>query len=231
MIRIRKSNDRGHADHGWLKTHHTFSFASYFDPAHTKFRSLRVINEDWIQGGEGFGTHPHENMEIITYVIEGEVEHKDSMGNGSVIKHGELQRMTAGTGITHSEFNPSSKDTHLLQIWIYPERADLDPGYEQKDFSKLWSPNELALVASQCGRRGSLVVHQDMELYRAALETGVQVEYELAFHRYAWLQVISGGVILNGYDLNAGDGAAVDEEKLLTIAATETAEFLLFDLA
>ena len=231
MITIRKSEGRGHADHGWLKTYHTFSFASYFDPSHTKFRSLRVINEDWIQGGGGFGTHPHENMEIITYIIEGELEHKDSMGNGSVIKRGELQRMTAGTGITHSEFNPSDTDTHLLQIWIYPERADLEPGYEQKDFSALWSPNELSLVASQCGKRGSLVVHQDMELHRAELETGRQLEHKPAPDRHAWLQVVSGQIILNGHDLAAGDGAAVEGEKLLTIAATETAEFLLFDLA
>jgi redox-sensitive bicupin YhaK (pirin superfamily) len=231
MINVRKSEERGQADHGWLKTRHTFSFATYFDPKHTKFRSLRVINEDWIQGGRGFDTHPHENMEIITYIIEGALEHKDSMGNGSIIHAGELQRMTAGTGVTHSEFNPTGQDTHLLQIWIYPERADLEPSYEQRDFPKLRKPNHLTLLASQCGKNSSLTVHQNMELLGACLETGKQLEYELAFDRHAWIQVINGAMIVNGIDLATGDGCGIDEERLLTLVATETCEFLLFDLA
>ncbi len=231
MITIRKSEDRGQADHGWLKTYHTFSFASYFDPKFTKFRSLRVINEDWIKAGQGFGTHPHENMEIITYIIEGELEHKDSMGNGSIIRQGELQRMTAGTGVTHSEFNPSDRDTHLLQIWISPERTGLDPGYEQRDFTGLRKPNQLTVLAAQCGKQESLTVHQDMELYGGNLDAGKQVEYPVSFDRHAWIQIIKGAVVVNGIDLLTGDGAAIEEENLITIAAAETTEFLLFDLA
>ena len=231
MITIRKSEDRGQADHGWLKTYHTFSFASYFDPKFTKFRSLRVINEDWIKAGQGFGTHPHENMEIITYIIEGELEHKDSMGNGSIIRQGELQRMTAGTGVTHSEFNPSDRDTHLLQIWISPERTGLDPGYEQRDFTGLRKPNQLTVLAAQCGKQESLTVHQDMELYGGNLDAGEQVEYPVSFDRHAWIQIIKGAVVVNGIDLLTGDGAAIEEENLITIAAAETTEFLLFDLA
>jgi redox-sensitive bicupin YhaK (pirin superfamily) len=230
-ITIRKSEERGQADYGWLKTFHTFSFASYFDPNHTKFRSLRVLNEDWIRGGEGFGTHPHENMEIITYIIEGELEHKDSMGHGSIIRKGELQRMTAGTGVTHSEFNPSGKDTHLLQIWISPERSGLEPSYEQRDFSSLRKPNTLTLLASQCGKLNSLTVHQDVEVYGGFLDKGKQTEYPVAMDRHAWIQMIQGAIVVNGVDLEAGDGAAIEEEKLITIAATEAAEFLLFDLA
>ncbi len=231
MITVRKSNERGHADHGWLKTFHTFSFSAYFDPQHTKFRSLRVMNEDWIMGGEGFGTHPHENMEIITYIIEGELEHKDSMGNGSLIRRGELQRMTAGTGVTHSEFNPGSNETHLMQIWIVPERAGLEPGYEQRDFSKLRKPNKLTLLASQFGNDNSLTVHQDIELHGAFLDAGKQLEYELSTNRYAWIQLISGSLIVNGTELEKGDGAAIEDESLITIAASEDSEFLLFDLA
>ena len=231
MVTVRKAEERGHADHGWLRTYHTFSFATYFDPKHTKFRSLRVINEDWIQGGKGFGTHPHENMEIITYVIEGILEHKDSMGNGSTIRHGELQRMTAGAGIAHSEFNPSDTETHLLQIWISPERADLEPGYEQKDFSTLWEPNGLTLLASQCGKEDSLTVHQDMELLGGRLESGKQLEHLTSRDRHVWIQVIKGELIINGTDLETGDGCAIDEEKTITLVAPQTCEFLLFDLA
>lgn len=231
MITVRKSKDRGRMDHGWLVTYHTFSFASYFDPQHTKFRSLRVINEDWIEGGRGFDTHPHENMEIITYIVEGELEHKDSMGNGSVIRRGELQRMTAGTGLTHSEFNPTDAKTHLFQIWIYPERFDLEPSYEQRDFSNMQKSNALNLLASPTGEQESLVIHQDIELYSGLLDQGNQVEYALTPDRHAWIQVISGSLIINGTDLNEGDGAAIDEEKLLTIAAEQGSEFLLFDLA
>jgi redox-sensitive bicupin YhaK (pirin superfamily) len=231
MVIVRKSQDRGYADHGWLKTHHTFSFASYFDPEHTKFRSLRVINEDWIESGQGFGTHPHENMEIITYLIDGELEHKDNMGNGSVIHRGELQRMSAGTGITHSEFNPGTKPTHLLQIWITPERADIEPSYEQHDFTGKRKANALTLMASQTGAKESLTIHQDVSIYGGLLDKGRQVEHPLAYDRHAWVQVVSGKLIVNGTDIESGDGAAIDEEQLITIAAVENSEFLLFDLA
>ena len=231
MIDIPKPEDRGQADHGWLKTCHTFSFASYFDPKHTKFRALRVINEDWIQGGKGFGTHPHENMEIITYIIEGELEHKDSMGTGSVIRPGELQRMTAGIGVTHSEFNPSPKTTHLLQIWILPEKNNLQPSYEQRDFSGKRVPNELTLLASRNGRDGSLTVHQDVDIYGALLEPGQPLEYAVQAGRHLWIQLIKGRLSLNGNELEAGDGAALSDEKNITLLAAESSEFLIFDLA
>jgi redox-sensitive bicupin YhaK (pirin superfamily) len=231
MIDVRKSEDRGQADHGWLKTCHTFSFASYFDPAHSKFRSLRVINEDWVQGGQGFGTHPHENMEIITYIIDGELEHKDSMGNGSVIRSGELQRMTAGIGVTHSEFNPSSETTHLLQIWICPETINLQPSYEQRDFSEKRVPNELVLLASRNGRDSSLTVHQDADIFGALLGAGRQVEYAVQADRHLWVQMIKGRVNVNGTELKAGDGAALSDEKKVTLRADENSEFLIFDLA
>jgi len=231
MVNIRKAEERGSADHWWLKSYHTFSFASYSDPAYTKFRSLRVINEDWIKGGEGFGTHPHKDMEIITYIISGELEHKDSMGNGSVIRRGEMQRMTAGTGITHSEFNPSRDETHLLQIWVYPERNGLKPSYEQRDFSQSRKPNTFTLLASQCGKQDSLMVHQDMELHRGLLDTGKQLVYKLPWDRHVWIQVIEGDLIINGEDLACSDGAAIEEENLITIVASSDSEFLLFDLA
>ena len=231
MMDVRKSGDRGHADHGWLKTFHTFSFASYFDPEHTKFRALRVINEDWIQGGKGFGTHPHENMEIITYIIEGELEHKDSMGTGSVIRPGELQRMTAGIGVTHSEFNPSPESTHLLQIWILPDKINLQPSYEQRDFSGKRIPNELTLLASRNGRDGSLTVHQDVEIFGAVLETGQPLEYAVQADRYLWIQLVKGRLSVNGTDLEAGDGAALSDEKIVILLAAESSEFLIFDLA
>jgi redox-sensitive bicupin YhaK (pirin superfamily) len=231
MITVRKSEERGCADHGWLKSCHSFSFASYFDRQHMKFRALRVLNEDWIKGGEGFGTHPHENMEIVTYIIDGELEHKDSMGNGSVIRAGELQRMTAGAGVTHSEFNPSDKVAHLLQIWIYPERAGLEPGYEQRDFSDQKKPNQLTLLASQTGRDGSLMVRQDIELYGGLLDQGQMLQYTIDPDRHAWIQMIGGAIDINGILLHTGDGAAIDEEKLLDITANQSSEFLLFDLA
>jgi redox-sensitive bicupin YhaK (pirin superfamily) len=196
-----------------------------------KFRALRVLNEDWIKGGEGFGTHPHENMEIVTYIIDGELEHKDSMGNGSVIRAGELQRMTAGAGVTHSEFNPSDKVAHLLQIWIYPERAGLEPGYEQRDFSDQKKPNQLTLLASQTGRDGSLMVRQDIELYGGLLDQGQMLQYTIDPDRHAWIQMIGGAIDINGILLHTGDGAAIDEEKLLDITANQSSEFLLFDLA
>jgi redox-sensitive bicupin YhaK (pirin superfamily) len=231
MLDVRKSEDRGQADHGWLKTFHTFSFASYFDPLHTKFRALRVINEDWIQGGKGFGTHPHENMEIITYIIEGELEHKDSMGTGSVIRRGELQRMTAGIGVTHSEFNPSASATHLLQIWIYPDTMNLQPSYEQRDFSEKRVPNKLVLLASRNGSDGSLTVHQDVEIFSALLEPGRQLKYAAQADRHLWIQMIKGRLSVNGTDLEAGDGAALSEENNVTLLAAENSEFLIFDLA
>ena len=231
MIDVRKSEDRGQADHGWLKTFHTFSSASYIDPKHTQFRALRVINEDWIQGGQGFGTHPHENMEIITYIIEGQLEHKDSMGTGSVIRPGELQRMTAGSGVTHSEFNPSAGTTHLLQIWIRPDEINLEPSYEQRDFSGKRIPNELILLASRNGRDGSLTVHQDVEIFEARLEPGLSLEYTAQADRHLWIQLVKGRLSLNGTDLEAGDGAALSDEKNVTFLAAENSEFLIFDLA
>ena len=231
MITLRKSKDRGYADHGWLKTCHTFSFASYFDPQHTTYRALRVINEDWIMAEKGFGTHPHENMEILTYIIEGQLEHKDSMGNGSVIRAGELQRLSAGTGVTHSEFNPSDEDTHLLQIWISPERSGLQPEYEQRSFTEQKKPNELILLASQTGRADSLTIHQDINLYLAQLEQDNSLNYTIEPDRHIWVQVVKGTLEMNKTILHAGDGVAIDDEKTLNFMAEENAEFLLFDLA
>ena len=231
MITIRKSKDRGYADHEWLRTYHTFSFASYFDPQHTTYRALRVINEDWIQAGKGFGTHPHENMEILTYVIHGQLEHKDSMGNGSVIHTGELQRMSAGTGVIHSEFNPSEEDTHLIQIWISPERSGLLPEYEQQNILEHKKSNELTLLASQTGRANSLTVHQDMNLYLAQLDQDNILNYTLEPERHVWVQIVEGSLKMNGVILHTGDGVAVDDEKTLHFIAEVNTEFLLFDLA
>jgi redox-sensitive bicupin YhaK (pirin superfamily) len=231
MITLRKSTDRGHVDHGWLRSYHTFSFASYFDPEHMKYRALRVLNEDWIEAGKGFETHPHENMEILTYVIRGQLEHKDNIGNGSIIHAGEFQRMTAGTGITHSEFNPSNKDTHLLQIWITPERGSLTPGYEQRDFSTHKKPNALTLVASQTGRDHSLTVHQDMVLYAGLLDQGKVLHYATEHDRHIWIQVIEGIIDINGVLLHPGDGAAIDNRNEIAVAADQRSEFLVFDLA
>jgi redox-sensitive bicupin YhaK (pirin superfamily) len=231
MITVRKSEDRGHANHGWLDTYHTFSFASYFDPRHTRFRALRVINEDWIDGGMGFGTHPHENMEIITYIIEGELEHKDSMGNGSVIRPGELQRMTAGTGITHSEFNPSDQKTHLLQIWIHPEASGLPPSYEQRLFPGLDTPGTLTLLASRKGENRSLTVHQDVAVYGGRFAKGDAQAYKIASGRHVWIQLVKGTLNINDTLLKTGDGAAVSDEPSVILSAATPCEFLLFDLA
>ncbi len=231
MIKVRKSKDRGHADHGWLDTLHTFSFASYFDPNHMKFRALRVINEDRIAGGKGFGTHPHENMEIITYIIDGELEHRDSMGNGSVIRPGELQRMTAGTGVTHSEFNPSDRPTHLLQIWIYPETIGLEPSYEQRAFPGLQEPNSLTLLASPDGREGSLTIHQDVEIHGGHLGAGHRLEFAMEPGRYGWIQMIKGDLTVDSVGLSAGDGASFSEKNGLLLEAKHDCEFLLFNLA
>ncbi|MGA2222247.1 MAG: pirin family protein [Verrucomicrobiia bacterium] len=232
MIKIRPGRERGHADHGWLDTYHTFSFADYYDPKHMGFRSLRVINEDRVEPGQGFGAHPHRDMEIITYVLEGALEHKDSLGTGSVIRPGDVQRMSAGTGITHSEFNHSRMElVHFLQIWILPERKSLKPGYEQKTFSAQDKRGQLRLLAARNGHNGTVTVHQDMALYAALLSAGEKVTHSLERGRHAWLQVTRGAVMLNGEKLNAGDGAAISEEQSLEIEAAAESEILLFDLA
>jgi len=232
MINIRKAGDRGHFDHGWLNTYHTFSFADYHDPAHMGFRSLRVINEDRVHPGEGFGMHPHRDMEIITYILEGELTHKDSMGNGSVIAVGDLQRMTAGTGILHSEFNDSKREiVHLLQIWILPDRKGLTPEYEQKAFAEKDKIDNFCLLASPDGRDGSLTIHQDAFLHGAVVFPGINLIYDLEPTRHAWIQVARGIIEVNGTELNAGDGASVTEESEIRITGREKAEILLFDLA
>jgi redox-sensitive bicupin YhaK (pirin superfamily) len=232
MITIRKSEDRGHFDLGWLDTYHTFSFDQYYDPAHLHFRSLRVINEDRVEPGHGFPTHSHRDMEIITYVLAGALEHRDSMGNGSVIRPGEVQRMSAGTGVSHSEANPSdSEQVHLLQIWILPQSHGLPPSYEEKHFSDDQRRGRLRLIASSDGREGSVKIHQDAQLYATLLEAGQTVVHVLHDNRYAWLQVARGTVRLNQRELKQGDGAAVSGESELTIDAHNQAEILLFDLA
>jgi quercetin 2,3-dioxygenase len=230
MIRIRKAEERGHFDHGWLDTNHTFSFADYYDPEFMGFRALRVINEDRVKPGRGFGTHSHRDMEIVTYVLEGELEHRDNMGTGSVIRPGEVQRMSAGTGVLHSEVNPSRQNpVHLLQIWILPERRGIKPEYEQKAFPAEERNGKLRLVASRDGAEGSLTIHQDAKLLAGSLRDGDSVRYDLQPGRYAWLQVARGTVDVNGQKLKAGDGAAIEDERTLTLTGTD-AEVLLFDL-
>ena len=210
MITLRPGNERGHANHGWLDTYHTFSFDTYHDPEHMGFRSLRVINEDWVAGGKGFPPHGHRDMEIVTYVLEGALQHQDSMGNGSVIRPGEVQRMSAGTGVTHSEYNPSPTERlHLMQIWIKPEARNLEPSYEQKKFPAEGRRGRLQLLASREANHGSVKIHQDAALYTALLETGQSVEHSLAPGRGAWIQVARGQVEVNGTSLAAGDGAAI----------------------
>lgn len=232
MLRIRKASERGHANHRWLNSYHTFSFANYYDPNHMGFRELRVINEDRVQPSEGFGTHPHRDMEIITYVLEGALEHKDSMGNGSVIRPGEVQRMSAGTGITHSEFNHSGSElVHFLQIWILPNQEGVKPSYEQKVFANEDKLNGLQLIASQDGRKGSVTIHQDVNLYASIIEQNNEVVYHVPAGRHAWLQVARGSVELNGNRLDSGDGVAVSDEDYLTIIGKVKAEVLVFDLA
>jgi redox-sensitive bicupin YhaK (pirin superfamily) len=232
MLTLRKAADRGHADHGWLNTYHTFSFSTYRDPQHVHFRALRVMNEDFVAPGQGFGTHPHDNMEIVTYVLEGALEHRDSMGNGEVLRPGEFQRMSAGTGITHSEFNPSpTEPVHLYQIWLFPAERDVEPSYEQKRFDEAGRENRLQLVASPGADEGSLRINQDARIYLANLDGGQTVRHELAPGRHAWLQVLRGNVTLNGEDLKTSDGAALSDEPQLTITATGPAEVMLFDLA
>jgi hypothetical protein len=232
MLTIRRSKDRGGGDHGWLNTHYTFSFNDYMDDKWMGFRSLRVINEDWVAPSQGFPTHPHRDMEIITYVLSGQLEHKDSLGTGSIILPGDGQRMSAGRGIRHSEFNPSpTEKVHLLQIWILPDKNGYDPGYEQKSFPESEKRGRLRLIASNDGADGSVKIHQDAKLFVTLLAPGEEVRHTLGAKRHAWLQVAKGEVELNGQKLQQGDGAAVSDEKELTIKANKDAEVLLFDLA
>ena len=232
VITIRKSEDRGHFDLGWLGTYHTFSFDQYYDPAQMHWRSLRVINEDRVQPAQGFPTHSHRDMEIITYILSGALEHRDSMGNGSVIRPGDVQRMSAGTGVAHSEFNPSATEpVHLLQIWVLPSEHGLPPSYEEKHFSDEERHGRLRLIASDDGRDGSVTIHQDARLFASVLEAGQTVVQALDEKRYAWLQIARGTIRLNDVELKQGDGAAVRNESELTITAHDQAEILLFDLA
>lgn len=232
MIRLRRSAERGHFDHGWLDTRHTFSFADYHDPSHMGFRSLRVLNEDRVQPGKGFPTHSHRDMEIVTWVLDGALEHRDSLGNGSVIRPGEAQRLSAGTGITHSEFNHSeSEPLHFLQIWILPLARGLPPGYEQKSFSAAERRGRFRLVGSPDGREGSVTVRQDADLLAAILSTGQSVSHSLRPDRHAWVHVARGEVDLGGHALESGDAAALSGEPGLEISARKDSEVLLFDLA
>jgi quercetin 2,3-dioxygenase len=232
MITVRKAQERGHAQHGWLESFHTFSFAGYHDPKHMGFRDLRVINEDRVQPRQGFGTHSHRDMEIVSYVLEGALEHKDSLGTGSVIRPGDVQRMSAGTGVAHSEFNHSANElVHFLQIWILPEREGLAPSYEQKHFPASERQGKLRLVASPDARDGSIRIHQDVALYASLLRAGESVAHTLRPGRHTWLQVARGHCTLNGTPLEAGDGAAVSGETSLQLAGARDAEVLLFDLS
>ena len=227
---IRKANERGHANHGWLDTYHTFSFANYYDPQWMGYRSLRVINDDLIMPGVGFGTHPHRDMEIITYVLSGALEHKDSMGNGRIIRPGEVQYMAAGTGVQHSEFNPSSEEAvHLLQIWIQPDQKGVKPRYAEKSMNNT-PEGKLNLVTSKTGRDGSIAIHQDADLWLGKLGVGNRVTHTLAPGRHAWIHVAEGEVSLNGKKLSGGDAAAVDEQGTFELSARAPSQVLLFDL-
>ncbi len=234
MITVRPSAERGHANHGWLDTHFSFSFAEYYDPRHMGFRDLRVINEDRISPGRGFGMHPHRDMEILTYVIDGELSHRDSMGRGATLKRNDVQRMSAGTGVMHSEVNQSDKPVHLLQIWILPQVEGLKPSYEDRTFSAEEKYNQLRLIASHDGRDGSTTINQDASVYATVLDSGKSVELDMEPDRHGWVQLISGEVDVNGTRLTKGDGAAVSGEEHLRIASTSgngAAEFLVFSLA
>ncbi|MBB1635409.1 MULTISPECIES: pirin family protein [Cupriavidus] len=231
MIEIRKAGERGYADHGWLKSYHTFSFADYYDPKHVQFGPLRVINEDRVAPGMGFGTHGHRDMEIISYVLEGELAHKDSMGNGSVIRPGDVQRMSAGTGVRHSEYNHAAHDTtHFLQIWILPEKSDLEPGYEEKHFPAADKRGRLRLVGSRDGAEGSVVIHQDMRLYAGLFDADESATLALAPGRKAYVHVARGRVTVNGKALEAGDAAQLEGAEAVTLAHGDGAEVLVFDL-
>lgn len=230
MLDIRRSEDRGHANHGWLDTRYTFSFSNYHDPAHMGFRALRVINEDFIAPGRGFGTHGHQDMEILSYPLTGELAHKDSLGSGGSLKHGEVQFMSAGTGIRHSEANPSAETTtHILQIWLLPNRDGLDPKYEQKHFPIERMPDHLHLIASRDGRDGSFLIRSDAEVYAGKLLAGTQMRQPLTGHN-GWIQVASGKVAVNGQPLEPGDGVAITDEDSVRIGASTNAEILVFDL-
>jgi redox-sensitive bicupin YhaK (pirin superfamily) len=232
MITIRKAEERGHLDHGWLNTYHTFSFDRYYDPQHVSFGSLRVINEDRVAPGHGFPTHSHRDMEIITYVLEGGLAHKDSMGNGSIIKPGEVQRMTAGTGVAHSEANPSTDEpVHLLQIWIMPNAHGLEPGYQQKMFADELKQGKLCLIASADGRDGSVTINQDADVYSTKLDPQQRVTHRLGETRKAWVQVARGSVTVNSVDLKQGDGAAISDETRIEVKGREPSEVLLLDMA
>lgn len=232
MLKIRPASERGHFSFGWLETYHSFSFGEYYDPSHMGFRSLRVINDDVIMGGQGFGTHPHQNMEILTYVLKGELAHKDSMGTGSVIYPGDVQRMSAGTGVTHSEFNHSQVEAaHLLQIWIIPETQGLEPSYEQKNFAEAEKKNRFCLIASRNGEDASVVMHQDIKIYSSILEDSKSLSFKTDPQRYYWIQMVKGDLSVNGMSLQSGDGLAVEKEAQLDFKASKNSEFLLFDLA
>ena len=232
MITVRRSNERGHAEHGWLDSFHTFSFADYYDPAHMGFRALRVINEDRVAGGMGFGTHPHRDMEIITVVLSGALEHKDSMGSGEVIRPDDVQRMTAGTGVIHSEFNASSREpVHFLQIWLLPDRRGLRPGYEQKTFPRQDKAGRLRLVASPDGADGSVTIHTDASLFAGVFDAGQTAEHALAPGRHAWVHVARGSARVNGTDVTAGDAVALSQERTVRIEGIDAGELLVFDLA
>lgn len=232
MLKTRLSKERGYSDQGWLRSYHTFSFANYYDPTWMGFRSLRVINEDRVAPGKGFAKHAHANMEILSYVIVGSLAHQDSLGTGSTIVPGEIQRMTAGTGITHSEFNPSPEEwTHFLQIWILPSQQNLPPSYEQRVFAKEMLPNQFQLIASSHGDKDSVTVHQDVTVFRALLEPGQLLHYPLPRHRYAWLQLVRGSLQCENQSLRAGDGAAFSETNGIELLALTATEFLFFDLA
>jgi quercetin 2,3-dioxygenase len=229
MMKLRKADERGHADHGWLNSYHTFSFANYYDPQNMGFRSLRVINDDYVSGSEGFGMHPHRDMEIITYVLSGALEHKDSMGNGRVIQPGDFQYMAAGTGVLHSEFNPGKEAVHLLQIWIMPDKKGVTPRYAEKPMANAAS-GQLHLITSKSGRDGSITINQDADLYLGRLTPGETVTHTLGPDRHAWVHVAEGEVSVNGQTLRAGDAAAVSDEKRLELKGNKPSQVLLFDL-
>lgn len=232
MIKILKSEKRGHANHGWLDTRHSFSFADYYNPEYMGFHQLRVINEDRIQPKKGFPSHSHKDMEIISFPISGSLKHKDNTGNGSIITTGEIQRMSAGTGITHSEYNASESElVHFYQIWILPKQKNIEPGYEQKSYIDQIIPGELCLVASPDGRDDSLVIHQDVNLYTGKMDSGQKLYYDIAQHHNIWIQMISGSATLNGYSVNESDGVGISDERKLSISSVSSAVFLLFDLA
>jgi len=232
MLKVRRSDERGHAEHGWLDSHHTFSFADYYDPSHMGFRALRVINEDRVAPGQGFGRHSHRDMEIISYVLDGALEHKDSMGTGAVIKPGDVQRMSAGTGVVHSEFNASRRDAvHFLQIWIEPGKRGIAPSYEQKTFPVEEKANRLRLVASPDGRNGSVTIHADASLFAGVFDAGTTAEHALAPGRHAWVHVVRGKVRINGTELSTGDAVALSNESLVRIENLDASELIVFDLA